>query len=78
MAIFNREAIATAVWIPDAGGWFAGYTLILAFFYSLTPVMFRMTSAAFFNISLLTSDFWSGPYLPLSCPGKLIPTDTAG
>lgn len=36
-----------------------GYTLILALFYNLTPLMFRLSSAAFFNISLLTTDFWS-------------------
>ena len=27
-------------------------------FYSVAPVLFRMASAAFFNISLLTANFW--------------------
>ena len=33
-------------------------TLILSLFYSLAPILFRLTSAAFFNISLLTGNFW--------------------
>lgn len=56
--IFDREAFKTAVWSSQVGGWLTGYTLILALFYSLAPVVFRLSSAAFFNISLLTSDFW--------------------
>ena len=57
-AIFDRSDFKTAVWNSQVGGWFAGYTLILALFYSLAPILFRLSSAAFFNISLLTSDFW--------------------
>jgi solute carrier family 35 protein F1/2 len=34
-------------------------TLGLVLFYSLTPTLITNTSATFFNISLLTSDFWS-------------------
>jgi len=36
----------------------AGYDLILVVFYSICPVVFRMGSAAFLNISLLTGNFW--------------------
>ena len=56
--IFDRHAFQGATWNSQVGGWFVGYTLILALFYSLAPIVFRMSSAAFFNISLLTSDFW--------------------
>ena len=56
--IFDRGSFRTAVWNSDVGGYLTGYTLILALFYSLAPVVFRMSSAAFFNISLLTANFW--------------------
>lgn len=56
--IFDRAAFRSATWNPKVGGYLAGYTLILSLFYSLAPVMFRMSSAAFFNISLLTGNFW--------------------
>ena len=57
-AIFARDGLQTAVWTSDVGGYLAGYTLILFMFYVLAPLMFRMSSAAFFNISLLTANFW--------------------
>ncbi|KAI9793706.1 MAG: hypothetical protein M1816_007601 [Peltula sp. TS41687] len=57
-AIFDRETIRHAVWTPAIGGYLAGYTLSLALFYSLAPLLFRLASAAFFNISLLTGNFW--------------------
>jgi solute carrier family 35, member F1/2 len=57
-AIFDRAAFANATWDSQVGGYLAGYTLILTLFYSLAPVLFRLTSAAFFNISLMTGNFW--------------------
>ncbi|KAF2144114.1 uncharacterized protein K452DRAFT_223886 [Aplosporella prunicola CBS 121167] len=57
-AIFDRGSFATATWNGDVAGYLVGYTLILFIFYSLTPIMFRLSSAAFFNISLLTGNFW--------------------
>lgn len=56
--IFDRGQFATAVWSSKVGGYIAGYTFILSLFYSLAPLMFRLSSAAFFNISLLTGNFW--------------------
>ena len=57
-AIFDRSSFKTAVWDGKVGGYLTGYTLSLALFYSVGPIVFRMGSAAFFNISLLTSNFW--------------------
>jgi solute carrier family 35 protein F1/2 len=57
-AIFDRDAIRDVQWSPAVGGYLAGYTLCLSLFYSLTPIIFRLASAAFFNISLLTANFW--------------------
>ncbi|KAK1758552.1 hypothetical protein QBC47DRAFT_144709 [Echria macrotheca] len=57
-AIFDRESFATAAWNPAVGGYLTGYTLALTLFYSLVPLMLRMGSAAVFDISLLTANFW--------------------
>ncbi|KAF2677905.1 DUF914-domain-containing protein [Lentithecium fluviatile CBS 122367] len=56
--IFDRASFRSAVWNSKVGGYLTGYTFILSLFYSLAPVLFRLTSAAFFNISLLTGNFW--------------------
>jgi solute carrier family 35, member F1/2 len=56
--IFDRAGFRDAVWNPKVGGYLTGYTLILTLFYSLVPIMYRLASAAFFNISLLTGNFW--------------------
>ncbi|EDN06369.1 DUF914 domain-containing protein [Histoplasma capsulatum] len=57
-AIFDRESFAGATWNGRVGGYLTGYTLCLFIFYSLAPILFRLASAAFFNISLLTANFW--------------------
>ncbi|KAK4625631.1 hypothetical protein CLAFUW4_06066 [Fulvia fulva] len=56
--IFDRAAFKTAVWNAKVGGYLTGYTLLLTWFYSAVPVVLRMASAAFFNIGLLTGNFW--------------------
>jgi solute carrier family 35 protein F1/2 len=56
--IFDRSSFRSATWNSRVGGYLTGYTFILTLFYSLAPVLFRLSSAAFFNISLLTGSFW--------------------
>jgi solute carrier family 35 protein F1/2 len=56
--IFDRNSFRTATWNGKVGGYLTGYTLCLSLFYSLAPILFRLASAAFFNISLLTGNFW--------------------
>jgi solute carrier family 35 protein F1/2 len=56
--IFDRASFRSATWNSKVGGYLTGYTFILTIFYSLAPVLFRLSSAAFFNISLLTGSFW--------------------
>lgn len=56
--IFDRHSFQIATWNAKVGGYLTGYTLILTFFYSAAPIVFRMASAAFFNIGLLTGNFW--------------------
>lgn len=57
-AIFDRADFQTATWDSAVAGYLTGYTLILSLFYTLAPLLFRLASAAFFNISLLTANFW--------------------
>jgi len=57
-AIFDRHSFQTATWDSDVAGYIVGYTLILCLFYTLAPLILRMASAAFFDISLLTGNFW--------------------
>lgn len=56
--IFDRETFRDATWNGPVIGYVVGYTLCLFIFYSLAPLILRMGSAAFFDISLLTGNFW--------------------
>jgi solute carrier family 35 protein F1/2 len=56
--IFDRHSFHTATWNSKVGGYLTGYTLILTIFYTLVPILYRFSSAAFQNISLLTGNFW--------------------
>ncbi|EME84825.1 uncharacterized protein MYCFIDRAFT_187683 [Pseudocercospora fijiensis CIRAD86] len=57
-AIFDRAAFQSAVWNAKVAGYLTGYTLLLTWFYTAVPLVLRMASAAFFNIGLLTGNFW--------------------
>merc|ERR1711939_683133 len=59
-AIFDRSAFQKMleVYTPKIGGWIAGFDLLLFLFYSTVPLILRLGSAAFLNISLLTANFW--------------------
>jgi solute carrier family 35, member F1/2 len=57
-AIFDRHSFQTATWNGKVAGYLVGYTLLLTWFYTAAPIVFRMASAAFFNIGLLTGNFW--------------------
>lgn len=57
-AIFDRTSFQEATWNSQIAGWLVGYTLCLFLFYTLAPLILRMGSAAVFDISLLTANFW--------------------
>ncbi|KAK4546519.1 hypothetical protein LTR36_001736 [Oleoguttula mirabilis] len=57
-AIFDKASFRAATWNAKVGGYLAGYTFLLTWFYTAAPIVFRMASAAFFNIGLLTGNFW--------------------
>lgn len=56
--IFDRTSFHEAHWNGKVGGYLTGYTLCLTLFYCLAPLLFRLSSAAFFNVSMLTMNFW--------------------
>jgi len=60
-AIFERQSIQNTVWNGSIAGYLVGYTLSLFILYSLAPILFRLSSAMFYNLSLLTS----GTFPPL-------------
>ncbi|KLU82881.1 solute carrier family 35 member F1 [Magnaporthiopsis poae ATCC 64411] len=70
-AIFDRAQFEAAEWSPAVAGYLVGYTLALTLFYSLVPLLLRMASAGFYNISLLTSNFW-GVLIGVSVFGYVI------
>ncbi|RAK74268.1 DUF914 domain membrane protein, partial [Aspergillus fijiensis CBS 313.89] len=49
---------SSTVWDARVLGWWAAYTLCLAAFYCLVPLLLRRASAAFFNLSMLTMNCW--------------------
>ncbi|KAI0008190.1 DUF914-domain-containing protein [Xylariaceae sp. FL0662B] len=57
-AIFDRESFQQATWNRAVACYLVGYTLILCLFYSVVPLLLRIASAAFLNLSLLTGNFW--------------------
>src|SRR5437667_10929497 len=61
-AIFERHSIAGTDWNGAIAGYLVGYTLTLFILYSLAPILFRLSSAMFYNLSLLTS----GTLIPMN------------
>lgn len=58
-SIFDRNSFRDSTWSPPAAGYIAGFAVCQFIFYSLVPVVYRMASAAYFNISILTANFWA-------------------
>ncbi|RUS35024.1 hypothetical protein BC938DRAFT_476762 [Jimgerdemannia flammicorona] len=58
LMILERNELETFVGQPEAIGMFFVYTVAMFTLYSFGPILFRKSSATFFNLSLLTSDFY--------------------
>ncbi|CAG8544560.1 1607_t:CDS:2 [Ambispora gerdemannii] len=58
-SILERKELHDNNWTGGMVGLIIAYLLAMFVLYMLTPVLFRKSSAAFFNISLLTSDFYT-------------------
>ncbi|KAL3754132.1 hypothetical protein ACJRO7_001390 [Eucalyptus globulus] len=59
ISIFERESIESITWSTELVLAFVGYTLSTFAFYSVAPTVLKMSGAAMFNLSLLTSDMWA-------------------
>ncbi|RKP06049.1 solute carrier family 35 member SLC35F1/F2/F6, partial [Thamnocephalis sphaerospora] len=59
LAILEREALRTMPLDGAVVGYIIGFDICLFCLYSCAPILFRLSSATFFNLSLLTSDFYS-------------------
>ncbi|KAL2117728.1 hypothetical protein VTJ04DRAFT_7388 [Mycothermus thermophilus] len=57
-AIFDRHSFQGATWNGQVAGYLVGYMACLSLFYSIAPLVFRMGSAAVFDVNLLTGNFW--------------------
>ncbi|OJJ95276.1 hypothetical protein ASPACDRAFT_127292 [Aspergillus aculeatus ATCC 16872] len=58
LALGELSALRSTVWDVRVLGSWAAYTLCLAAFYCLVPLLLRRASAAFFNLSMLTMNCW--------------------
>ncbi|KAF9106000.1 hypothetical protein BGX29_010765 [Mortierella sp. GBA35] len=58
LAVLERNEIRNVKWTPEVVGYMVGFDVALFLMYSVSPVLFRLSSATFVNLSLLTSDFY--------------------
>ncbi|KAF9989821.1 hypothetical protein BGZ75_004823 [Mortierella antarctica] len=58
LAILERNEIRNVKWTPQVVIYIIGFDIALFIMYSVSPLLFRLSSATFFNLSLLTSDFY--------------------
>jgi solute carrier family 35 protein F1/2 len=56
---YEHGAIHEAVWSGRNVGFLIGYISAMLVLYTLAPILFRFASSPFYNLSLMTSDFYS-------------------
>ncbi|KAK9718734.1 hypothetical protein K7432_005279 [Basidiobolus ranarum] len=58
LAVLERSELAGMTWDGETVGFIILFSALLFSFYSIAPILFRLSSSTFFNISMLTSDFY--------------------
>jgi solute carrier family 35 protein F1/2 len=58
LAILEREELQSITWTGPVVGYIIGFNIGMFILYSVSPILLRLSSATFFNLSLLTSDFY--------------------
>ncbi|ORX81708.1 DUF914-domain-containing protein [Basidiobolus meristosporus CBS 931.73] len=58
LVILERSELVGIVWDGETVGLIIIFSILLFSFYSVAPILFRLSSSTFFNISMLTSDFY--------------------
>ncbi|KAF0927546.1 hypothetical protein E2562_034255 [Oryza meyeriana var. granulata] len=58
ISIFERSEIESIQWSVDAVP-FVGFAVAMFMFYSLVPILLKISGSTMLNLSLLTSDMWA-------------------
>ncbi|KAJ1950965.1 hypothetical protein FBU59_000429 [Linderina macrospora] len=58
MAIIEHNRIKELKWTGEVVGYTLGFDAAMLVLYSIAPFLFRLSSATFYNLSILTSDFY--------------------
>ncbi|KNA16917.1 hypothetical protein SOVF_084920 isoform B [Spinacia oleracea] len=59
ITLMERRNLEAIEWSTDIILVFAAYTVGSCLFYSLVPLLFKLSGATLFNLSVLTSDMWA-------------------
>ncbi|CAJ0769242.1 17581_t:CDS:2, partial [Entrophospora sp. SA101] len=59
LSILERQELSSVEWSGGSVGMLLTYTISMVCFYTGAPILFKLSSATFFNLSLQTSDFYS-------------------
>eukprot|EP00850_Spirogloea_muscicola_P009473 SM000053S17430 [mRNA] locus=s53:290114:294449:+ [translate_table: standard] len=59
LLVLERSELLHTSWSPDAIAPFAVYAAALFLFYTLVPLMLKISGATLLNLSLLTADIWA-------------------
>ncbi|KAJ1963050.1 hypothetical protein GGI12_002276 [Dipsacomyces acuminosporus] len=58
MAIIEHNTLKQLKWTKEVVGYTLGFDLVMFILYTLAPILFRLSSATFYNLSIMTSDFY--------------------
>ncbi|KAI7821439.1 hypothetical protein BX661DRAFT_188320 [Kickxella alabastrina] len=58
MGIIEHKELKTLVWTKEVVRYTIGFDLVMFVLYTTAPFLFRLSSATFYNLSILTSDFY--------------------
>ncbi|KAJ1674829.1 hypothetical protein EV182_002483, partial [Spiromyces aspiralis] len=58
LVVLERKELARLHWDGKVVGFTLGFDFTMVVLYSLAPILFRLSSSAFYNLSILTSDFY--------------------
>lgn len=59
ISILERDELKSIHWSAGAALPFFGFSVAMFFFYSLVPVLLKISGSTMLNLSLLTSDMWA-------------------
>jgi len=57
-AALEHKMIRTSTWDGATAGLLVAYTIAMFMLYTVSPILYRMSSSTYFNLSILSSDFF--------------------